>query len=59
MPALGDLEAGTVASLTSVRFSVASGDLACVAAVAVLTAAQPVPLAYDARLSKQAREQAA
>lgn len=30
-PRLGDLEAGTVAALTSVRFSVVSGGLACIA----------------------------
>lgn len=29
-PRLGDLEAGAVASLTSVRFSVVSGGIACV-----------------------------
>ena len=35
-PRLGDLEAGAVASLTTPRFSVVSGGLACVAGVAVL-----------------------
>ena len=35
-PRLGDLEAGAVASLTTPRFSVVSGGLACVAGVGVL-----------------------
>ena len=58
-PALGDLEAGAVASLTSVRFSVVSGGLACVAAVAAVAVALPVLLAYDARAAKHAPERAA
>ena len=35
-PRLGDLESGAVASLTSARFSVLSGGLACVAGVALV-----------------------
>jgi MFS family permease len=35
-PALGDLEAGAVAALTSLRFSVVSGGLGCIVGVAVL-----------------------
>ena len=46
-PRLGDLEAGTVASLTSARFSVLSGGLACVAGVALVLIAFPALLAYD------------
>jgi MFS family permease len=47
-PRLGDLEAGVVASLTSVRFSVVSGGLACVlGAVAI---ARLVPEFADYRL---------
>jgi hypothetical protein len=34
-PRVGDIESGTVASLTSVRFSVVSGGLACLAGVAL------------------------
>ncbi len=47
-PALGNVEAGVVASLTSLRFSVVSGGIACaVGAVAVL-AALPSLVRYDA-----------
>jgi MFS family permease len=47
-PALGNVEAGVVASLTSLRFSVVSGGIACaVGAVAVL-AALPTLFRYDA-----------
>jgi MFS family permease len=35
-PALGDLEAGAVAAVSSARFSVVSGGLACVAGIVVL-----------------------
>jgi MFS family permease len=35
-PALGDLEAGAVASVTSVEFSVVSGGLACIAGIVLL-----------------------
>ena len=34
---LGDLEAGTVASLVSAEFSIVSGGLACIAGAALLT----------------------
>jgi MFS family permease len=47
-PRLGDVEAGAVASLTSARFSVLSGGLACVAGVALVLIAFPALLAYDA-----------
>lgn len=40
-PRLGDAEAGAVAALTSPRFSVVSGGLACVAGVAVLHRLRP------------------
>ena len=40
-PALGNLEAGVLASLTSVRFSIVSGGIACVAGTAVLCALLP------------------
>jgi len=48
-PRLGDVEAGVVASLTSVRTSVVSGGLACVAGAAVVAAAFPALVAYDKR----------
>ena len=47
-PRLGDVESGAVASLSSARFSVVSGGLACVAGVAVVVLAFPALLAYDA-----------
>ena len=40
-PRLGDLEAGTVASLVSAEFSIVSGGLACIAGAALLTALLP------------------
>jgi hypothetical protein len=46
-PRLGDVEAGLVASLTSARFSVLSGGLACVAAALVIAAAFPALARYD------------
>ena len=46
-PRLGDVEAGTVASLAGPRVSVASGGLACVAGVALVMLAFPALAAYD------------
>lgn len=46
-PRLGDVAAGLVASLTSVRPSVVSGGLACVAGALVVSAAFPALIAYD------------
>ncbi len=48
-PLLGNVEAGAVASLTSVRTSVVSGGVLCVAGCAVLAVALPAFNAYDAR----------
>jgi MFS family permease len=48
-PALGNLEAGVVASLTSLRFSIVSGGVACVAATVLLGLAFPALLGYDSR----------
>jgi MFS family permease len=48
-PTLGNLEAGVVASLTSIRVSVASGGLLCVAGTLVSAAAFPALLRYEAR----------
>jgi MFS family permease len=47
-PRLGDLESGGVASLASPRVSVVSGGLACLAGAALVVAAFPALLAYDA-----------
>ena len=47
-PRLGDVESGLVASLSSARFSVLSGGLACLAGVAAIVVAFPALLAYDA-----------
>ncbi len=48
-PTLGNVEAGLVASLTSLRFSVVSGGLACVAGTLITVLAIPKFLRYDAR----------
>jgi MFS family permease len=45
-PALGNLEAGALASLTSVRTSVVAGGFACVAGCALLAAAFPALIKY-------------
>jgi MFS family permease len=51
-PTLGNVEAGVVASLTSLRFSIVSGGVACVAGCALLALAIPALLRYDARAAK-------
>jgi MFS-type transporter involved in bile tolerance (Atg22 family) len=48
-PSLGNLEAGVVASLTSLRFSVVSGGLACIAGTVVCALALPRFIRYDSR----------
>jgi MFS family permease len=48
-PRVGDIEAGVMASLTSARFSVLSGGLACVAATGLVVVAFPALAAYDKR----------
>ena len=47
-PRLGDVESGTVAGLTSARFSVASGGLAWIAGAEVVAAAFPALARFDA-----------
>jgi hypothetical protein len=47
-PRLGDVEAGTVAALTSAQFSVVSGGVACIAGVLVLAALSPAFARYEA-----------
>jgi MFS family permease len=51
-PLLGNLEAGVLASLTSVRFSVVSGGVLCVVGVALAALALPAFRLYDARASR-------
>jgi MFS family permease len=51
-PRLGNLEAGALAQLTSVRFSVVSGGIACVVGTLVLALAIPSLLRYDAKAKK-------
>nr|WP_246851653.1 MFS transporter [Patulibacter sp. SYSU D01012] len=51
-PRLGDVEGGAVASLTSARFSVVSGGVACVAAAGLIAVAFPALLAYDADVAE-------
>jgi MFS family permease len=48
-PALGNVEAGIVASLTSLRFSVVSGGLACIVGAAAVLAAVPSLVRYDSK----------
>jgi MFS family permease len=48
-PALGNVEAGVLAELTSLRFSIVSGGLACVAGTFVVALAVPALIHYDAR----------
>jgi MFS family permease len=53
-PRLGNLEAGGLASLTSIRFSVVSGGVACVAGCLALAFAIPALLRYDAHVHAEA-----
>jgi MFS family permease len=48
-PSLGDLEAGVLASVTSLRFSVVSGGVACIAGCVVTALALPQFLRYESR----------
>jgi MFS family permease len=47
-PALGNVEAGVLASLTSIRFSVVSGGLACVVGTFLVALAVPAFIRYEA-----------
>jgi hypothetical protein len=47
-PRFGDIESGVAASLTSVRISVVSGGLACVAGVGVIALLFPALMRFDA-----------
>jgi MFS family permease len=53
-PRLGDLEAGTVATLVSTQFSIVSGGLACIAGAAALAALLPGFRRYDRRAPSHA-----
>lgn len=53
-PQLGQVRAGGMAALTSVRASVWSGGLMCVGAVGLLAACLPKLLTYDARTDEHA-----
>ena len=48
-PAIGNFEAGIVASLVSVRFSIVSGGVACFAGTIAAALALPALLRYDSR----------
>lgn len=48
-PSLGNVEAGVLAQLTSIRFSVASGGILCIAGTLVSAALFPALLRYDAK----------
>ena len=48
-PALGNVEAGLVASLTSLRVSIVSGGIVCVLGTVVIALAVPALIRYDAR----------
>ena len=53
-PRLGDLEAGTVATLVLTEFSIVSGGLACIAGAAALAGLLPGFRRYDRRVTSQA-----
>lgn len=53
-PTLGNFEAGVVASLTSIRFSIVSGGVLCVAGCLLCAFALPAFREYDARRYHQA-----
>jgi MFS family permease len=55
-PKLGDLEAGIVATLLSVRTSVVSGGILCVVGTAVLSALIPQFIRYDGREGLKQKE---
>ena len=51
-PALGNLEAGALAAVTSLRFSVVSGGLACIGGCWLFVAVVPALLRYDAKRAR-------
>jgi MFS family permease len=52
-PQLGNVEAGVVASLTSVRFSIVSGGVACVVGTVLVALALPALVRYDSRRRRE------
>jgi MFS family permease len=48
-PAIGNVEAGVVASLTSLRFSIVSGGIACAVGAVAILAAIPSLFRYDSK----------
>ncbi len=48
-PALGNVEAGVVASLTSIRLSIVSGGIVCALGAVAILAAMPALFRYDSR----------
>jgi MFS family permease len=52
-PLLGNVEAGGVASLTSVQFSIVSGGLMCMAGVGIAVVLLPAFWRYDARATQR------
>jgi MFS family permease len=52
-PAIGNVEAGVVASLTSLRFSIVSGGVACAAGAVLIVATLPSLLRYDSKANAQ------
>jgi MFS family permease len=55
-PRLGDIESGTVASLSTPRISVISGGVACVLSAALFLRVFPALVAYDAAASEAATD---
>jgi MFS family permease len=55
-PRLGDVEAGVVASIASVRASVVSGGLACVGGVAIMALIFPALIKFDAQRAEEELE---
>ena len=53
-PALGNLEAGALASATSIRTSIVSGGVACVVGCLLLALAFPALIRYDSRAREPA-----
>jgi len=51
-PTVGNIEAGVVASLTSLRFSIVSGGFLCVIGTVVVCALFPALVRYDAKRDK-------
>jgi hypothetical protein len=53
-PALGNLEAGLVASLVDLRFAIVSGGIACVAGIVLVGLAIPAFVRHDAKATEAA-----